>query len=105
MDRLKREGVKRLFCVKSPTEEKCRFTVPPAVALLNYISSGLLWRIFCQTGTFRGVFSISNNAVRISTAAMAGAGDFILIKKRIKQNKKLGRTLGPILLFFAGDFL
>jgi hypothetical protein len=39
MDRLKREGVKRLFCVKSPTKEKCRFTVPPAVALLNYISS------------------------------------------------------------------
>jgi hypothetical protein len=33
--------------------------VPPAVALLNYISSGLLWRIFCQTGTFRGVFSKS----------------------------------------------
>jgi hypothetical protein len=38
--------------------EACRFTVPPAVALLNYISSGILWRIFCQTGTFRGVFSI-----------------------------------------------
>jgi hypothetical protein len=32
--------------------------VPPAVALLNYISSGILWRIFCQTGIFRGVFSI-----------------------------------------------
>ncbi len=31
--------------------------MPPAVALLNYISSGILWRIFCQTGTFRGVFS------------------------------------------------
>ena len=38
-------------------------------------------RIFCQTGTFRGVFSISNNAVRISAAAMGGAGDIILIKK------------------------
>ncbi len=25
---------------------------------LNYISCGILWRIFCQTGTFRGVFSI-----------------------------------------------
>ncbi len=31
--------------------------MPPAVALLNYINSGMLWRIFCQTGTFRGVFS------------------------------------------------
>jgi hypothetical protein len=48
---------------------------------LNYISCGILWRIFCQTGTFRGVFSISNNAVRISAAAMGGAGDIILIKK------------------------
>ncbi len=57
MERLKREGVNRLFFVKSPTQEKCWFTVPPAVALLNYISSGMLWRIFCQTGTFRGVFS------------------------------------------------
>jgi hypothetical protein len=35
MERLKREEVKRLFFVKSPTKEKCRFTVPPAVVLLN----------------------------------------------------------------------
>ena len=54
MERLKREEVKRLFFVKSPTKEKCRFTVPPAVVLLNYISSGILWRIFCQTGIFAG---------------------------------------------------
>jgi hypothetical protein len=39
------------------------------------------WWIFRQTGTFRGVFSISNNAVRISAAAMGGSGDIILIKK------------------------
>jgi hypothetical protein len=57
MEKLKREGAKRLFLVKIPTLEKCRFTVPPAVALLNYISSGILWRIFCQAGIFRGVFS------------------------------------------------
>jgi hypothetical protein len=31
--------------------------VPPAVALINYMRSGILWRIFCQTETFRGVFS------------------------------------------------
>ena len=54
MDRLKREGVKRLSFVKSPTGEKCRFTVPPTVALLDYISSGILWRIFPQTGIFAG---------------------------------------------------
>ena len=54
MEILKREGVKRLFCVKSPTLETCRFTVPPAVALLNYISSGILWRIFVKLGYFAG---------------------------------------------------
>jgi hypothetical protein len=45
--------------------------VPPGVALLNYISSGILWRIFAKLGHFAG-FSlyISNNAVRISAAAM-----------------------------------
>ncbi len=44
--------------------------MPPAVALLNYISSGKLWRIFCQTGIFAG-FSVHiiNFAVRISEAA------------------------------------
>jgi hypothetical protein len=56
MDRLKREGVKRLFCVKSPTEEKCRFTVPPAVALLNYISSGYFGGFFAKLGHFAGFF-------------------------------------------------
>jgi hypothetical protein len=78
MGRLKREGVKRLFFVKSPTKEKCRFTVPPAVAMLNYISSGILWQIFCRTGIFCGVFSKYHYfAVRISEAAMGGAGDIL----------------------------
>jgi hypothetical protein len=47
--------------------------VPPAVALLNYISSGVLWRIFSRTGIFAG-FSLHliNLAVRIGAAAMAG---------------------------------
>jgi hypothetical protein len=73
--------------------------VPPAVALLNYISYGMLWRIFCQTGTFRGVFSIhiSNNGVRISAAAMGGARDIILIKKK-KKKKKLGRMVAQVLI-------
>jgi hypothetical protein len=78
--------------------------VPPAVDLLNYISSGKLWRIFCQTGTFRGVFSISNNAVRIRAAAMGGAGDIILIKKRIKQKKVKDVHWGPYCDFSRGFF-
>ncbi len=52
--------------------------MPPVVALLNYISSGIFWRIFCQTGIFRGVFlHVINFAVRISEAAMKGVGDII----------------------------
>jgi hypothetical protein len=42
-----------LYCL-SQTCETCKFTVPPAVALLNYISSGILCRIFSQTGIFAG---------------------------------------------------
>ncbi len=49
-------GYEETFLCLIQTKKKFRFTVPPAVALLNYISSGILWRIFCQTGTFRGVF-------------------------------------------------
>jgi hypothetical protein len=57
------------------SKENCRLTEPPAVALLNYISCGILWRIFCQTGIFAGFsLHIINNAVRISEAAMGGAG-------------------------------
>ncbi len=57
--------------------------MPPAVALFNYISSGLLWRIFFPNWDFRGVFftySIINLAVRNSAAMMAG--DIILLECR-----------------------
>jgi hypothetical protein len=41
------EGVcEETFQCLIQTKEKCRFTEPPAVALLNYISSGILLRIF-----------------------------------------------------------
>ncbi len=40
------------------TKEKCWFTEPPAVAVLNYISCSILWRIFCQTGIYAG-FSVN----------------------------------------------
>ena len=72
-------GCEETFHCLIQTKEKCRFTEPPAVALLNYISSDILLRIFSQTGTFPGVFI--NNTVRISEAAMGGAGDILLIKK------------------------
>jgi hypothetical protein len=68
--------------------------VPPAVTLLIYISCGILWRIFCQTEIFPG-FSLYiiniNNAVRISEAAMGGAGDILLTKK---NKTKIVRTYG-----------
>ncbi len=71
-------GYEWTFHCLSQTSETCRFTEPPAVALLNYISSGILWRIFCQTGIFAG-FSlyIINFVGRISEAAIAG--DILLI--------------------------
>ena len=47
--------------------------MPPVVALLNYTSCGILWRIFSQTGIFAGFsLHIINLAVRISAAAMTG---------------------------------
>ncbi len=82
-------GCEESFLCLSLNWEACRFTVPPVVALLNYISSNILWRIFCQTGIFTG-FSlyIFNNAVRNSEAAMGGAGDIIFIILTPKGSKK-----------------
>jgi hypothetical protein len=49
------------------------FTVPPVIALLNYTSCGILWRIFSQTEIFAGFsLHIIILAIRISAAAMAG---------------------------------
>jgi hypothetical protein len=50
-------GCEETYLCLIQTKEKCRFTVPPGVALLNYISCGILWWIFCQAGIFRGVFT------------------------------------------------
>jgi hypothetical protein len=44
---------------------------------LHVYSSSIRWRIFCQTGIFRGVFSTFNFVGRISKAAMKGVGDII----------------------------
>jgi hypothetical protein len=47
-------GCEETFLYWSINWVACRFTVPSAFALLNYISSGILWRIFFQTGIFAG---------------------------------------------------
>jgi hypothetical protein len=67
------------------------FTVPPAVALLNYMRSDTLSRIFPQTVIFAG-FSIYHFfiAVRNSEAAMVGAGGAQRPVLRVKESKKIG---------------
>ncbi len=78
-------GCVETFHCSSQTWETCRFTVPPAVALLNYIRSGIFWRIFSQTGIFRGVsLYIINFPVRISEAAIGGAGTLYFIASVVK---------------------
>jgi hypothetical protein len=71
--------------------------MPPAVALSNYISCGILWRIFCRTGIFPG-FSlyIIKNAVRISEAALGGAGDIIFIMLTPNEQKSHGPLEKPL---------
>jgi hypothetical protein len=57
-----------------------QFTVPPAVALLNYILYKLWYTLadFFPNWNFRGFFlHFINFAVRISEAAMKGAGEII----------------------------
>jgi hypothetical protein len=73
--------------------------VPPAGALLNYISCGILLRIFSQTGIFAG-FSLHkiNSAVRISEAAMKGVGDIIFHK--LGAQWKGTQSYCDFLLFF-----
>ena len=68
----------RLFIVKAQPKKTGTFTVPPAVAPLNYIRSGIHYfgRFFAKLRYFAGfsLFSlyIINFPVRISAAAMGG---------------------------------
>ncbi len=59
--------------------------MPPTVALLNYISCSILWRIFCQTGTFRGVFSTYHWYRRIHPHTVIFCGFFLIIVRRKDQ--------------------
>ena len=73
--------------------------MPPAVALLNYISSDKLWQIFSQTGIFAG-FSLHNinSAVRIGAAVIAGGVYFFSLAGPV------GDYTGAHTVFFHGVF-
>ncbi len=70
--------------------------MPPSVALLNYISSGILWRIFCQTGIFAG-FSllIINLAVRISAGWQGTL--YFYGAEQLTRARWMGRGAGNII--------
>ncbi len=66
--------------------------MPPAVALLNYISSNILWRFFSQTGIFAG-FSLYIIHRKEQRSCDGRGGDIILIKKnKTKIVRAYGRT-------------
>jgi hypothetical protein len=59
--------------------------VPPAVALLNYISCGILWKIFCQTGTFRECVSLlgsKGGGATLSCSWVGGGTQFGRLDRR-----------------------
>ena len=70
--------------------------MPPAVALLNYISSGIFWRFFSQTGIFPG-FSLRFTNLRAQWKDSPSYCDFlrglffILFAGRISE-AVMGRT-------------
>ncbi len=73
--------------------------MPPAVALLNYISCDILWRIFRQTGIFAG-FSLQIIFIvrRISAAAISG--NIILFS----LGGLVGDYSGAYIVIFRGIF-
>ena len=57
---IERGGCEYTFLWLSLIWDTCRFTVPPAVPLLNYISCGILWRIFLPNWDISRGFSLNN---------------------------------------------
>jgi hypothetical protein len=51
------------------------FTVPPAVALINYTRSGIFWQIFSQTEIFAG---FCHHIINQRSCDGAGAGNRFL---------------------------
>jgi hypothetical protein len=55
---LERDDVKEYYFVESSSKKKCRFTVPPAIALLSYMTIRELYHTFAdyfKIVIFRGV--------------------------------------------------
>jgi hypothetical protein len=74
--------------------------VPPAVALLYYISCGKLWRIFSQTGIFAG-FSLNIIFIVGSISVAAIGGDLIFFC----LGGSVGDYTGGHTVIFRGIFL
>jgi hypothetical protein len=75
--------------------------VPPAVALLNYISCGILRRIFCQTGIFAGFSLRKSFTSLVGSVQLWWQGTIYFLASLVHWEI----TRGPILCFFAGFFL
>ncbi len=73
--------------------------MPPAVALLNYMSCGILWRIFAKLGYFAG---FSPNIIYIANriSATAIAGDIIFFS----LGSTVGHNTGAHTVIFRGIF-
>ncbi len=97
-------GYEETYHCLNQTWETCRFTVPPGVTpLLNYISCGILWRIFCQTGILAGFsLHIINFVGSISEAAMKGEEDIILYYINLEPRGRIHPH--PHTVIFAGFF-
>jgi hypothetical protein len=67
--------------------------VPPAVALSNYISSGILWRIFCRTGIFAGFSLRMYHLHRWGSSAAVMAGYILFFSLAGPVGDKTGHTV------------
>ena len=74
--------------------------MPPAGALLHCISSSLLWRIFCQTGTFRGVFSPYKSFITLEgSAQLRWQGTLYFLSSLVQWEITRGPNSGPTVIY------
>ncbi len=81
--RIREGGCDETLLCLSLNWESCRFTAPPAVALLNYTSCAILWRIFCQTGIFAGFSLYTCIFHRKEQRSCDGRGTLYLLRCRV----------------------
>ncbi len=97
-----RRRVWRDFLCLSLTWKTCRFTVPPAVALLNYISSGKLLSDFLPNWDIsRGFLYVYNFISLVGSAQLRWQGTSYFLASLDQWEI----TQGPILRFFSGFFI